>query len=378
MTFRFIHTADWQIGKPFARFPSGLAGELAAARLAAIERIAAIARARGAAHVLVAGDVFDSENLAKVDLRRAFERLTEHPDITWLLLPGNHDPARIGGLWDRVNAIGLPPNITALSAPAPLDIARDITVLPAPLTTKSPGRDPTAWMDGAATADGVARIGLAHGSVQGFGSMGESAVEIAPDRVARAGLAYLALGDWHGTHSVSRHTWYAGTPEPDRFADNAPGHVLAVTLEGTRLVSVEPVASATFTWMRHEAALATARDLAQIERAIEERATPLRTMLVRLAVSGSLSLTDRAELDAWQERWSAKLSHLEIDARDLAARPDKSDFETLAASPGLADAARELDRLVAQSPAAEQRALAATALMRLHGFAAEAAREGDA
>jgi len=43
MTFTFIHTADWQLGKPFANFPSDLAGELAAARFSAIGRIAAIA-----------------------------------------------------------------------------------------------------------------------------------------------------------------------------------------------------------------------------------------------------------------------------------------------------------------------------------------------
>ena len=111
MTFRFIHTADWQLGKSFARFPSGLAGELAAARLAAIERIAAIARTRGAAHVLAAGDVFDSESLSKIDLRRALERLAEQRDVAWLLLPGNHDPARRDGIWDRSMRDRLPGNV---------------------------------------------------------------------------------------------------------------------------------------------------------------------------------------------------------------------------------------------------------------------------
>lgn len=92
MTFRFIHTADWQLGKPFANFPSDLAGELSAARYGAIARIAAIAQQRGAAHVLVAGDVFDAEDLTNTQLRRGLERMAEHAALTWVLLPGNHDP----------------------------------------------------------------------------------------------------------------------------------------------------------------------------------------------------------------------------------------------------------------------------------------------
>jgi len=109
MTFTFIHTADWQLGKPFANFPSDLAGELAAA--AAIGRIAAIAEKRGARHVLVAGDIFDAEDLSTNVLRRAMELMAVHASITWVLLPGNHDPARHGGVWDRVQRFGAPGNV---------------------------------------------------------------------------------------------------------------------------------------------------------------------------------------------------------------------------------------------------------------------------
>ena len=49
MTFRFIHSSDWHIAKPFRRFEPALAGELAAARLGIIARIANIAREPGRA-----------------------------------------------------------------------------------------------------------------------------------------------------------------------------------------------------------------------------------------------------------------------------------------------------------------------------------------
>ena len=134
--------------------PAGLAGELAAARLDSIGRIAAIARQKGAAHVLVAGDVFDGEGLETVAVRRALERMAAESAIQWLLLPGNHDTARAGGLWERMARIGMPHNVVALAKPEPYVLNRDAIILPAPLTSKNPGSDPTGWMDQAATPQG--------------------------------------------------------------------------------------------------------------------------------------------------------------------------------------------------------------------------------
>jgi hypothetical protein len=72
-------------------------------------------------------------------------------------------------------------------------------LLPAVLTRRHAGADPTGPMDSAATPDGAIRIGLAHGSVTSFGTDAASTHNlIAFDRPERAGLGYLALGDWHG------------------------------------------------------------------------------------------------------------------------------------------------------------------------------------
>jgi len=55
---RFIHTADWQLGKPFSRVsdPDQQAA-LRSQRLETINRIAAVARDRQASFIVVAGDV---------------------------------------------------------------------------------------------------------------------------------------------------------------------------------------------------------------------------------------------------------------------------------------------------------------------------------
>ena len=56
---RFIHTADWQIGKVFRFLDDATVGVLQEARLEAISRIGRLALEHGAPTVLVAGDIYD-------------------------------------------------------------------------------------------------------------------------------------------------------------------------------------------------------------------------------------------------------------------------------------------------------------------------------
>lgn len=373
MTFRFIHSSDWHIAKPFRRFEPALAGELAAARLGIIARLAKVARDRGARHILVAGDVFDSELIATSEIRRALAHLAEERDLNWLLLPGNHDPLRLSGVWEQIARIGLPSNVVVLDKAAPYALGSEAVLLPAPLTSKDPGRDVTEWMDAAATATGVARLGLAHGSVRGFGSDDDAALRLVPDRAKRAGLAYLALGDWHGVARVAEDTWYSGTPEPDQYPDNEPGFALSVTVDGSRLVSVEKIRTAEFTWLRLDRPLHAVADLGTIERDIRDGAGALGKTLVRLAIAGHLSLTDRAALDVWREDWGARVRRLEIDDKALTVTSGATDFESLGLAGTLLEGARHL-AAINSDPSNPERDVAATALLRLAGFAAEGRR----
>jgi len=374
MTFRFIHTSDWHIAKPFRRFEPALAGELAAARLGIVARIADIARRQGAQHVVVAGDIFDSELIATIDIRRALARLAEQSDLTWLLMPGNHDPARISGVWDQVVRIGAPANVVVLDKAVPHALGREAVLLPSPLTSKDPGRDITDWMDIAVTPPGVARIGLAHGSVRGFGSDDTAALRLAPDRAKRAGLSYLALGDWHGVESVAQNTWYSGTPEPDQYPDNEPGYVLSVVLEEAKLATVEKLRSSEFTWVGMDRAIHSVADLATVERDLEASALSLGKTLVHLRLRGHLSLTERAALQSWREVWGARLRFLDLDDKALAVNPEAADFEALGLTGQLLEAARQLAAIGSDADSPQQ-AHAATALLRLAGFAAEARHE---
>ena len=87
--FRFIHTADLHLGKPFGNHVE--ADRLRVARRNIITRLVRAARENSVSHVLVAGDLFETPNPGAQTWRHAVEEMAEADGVTWWLLPGNHD-----------------------------------------------------------------------------------------------------------------------------------------------------------------------------------------------------------------------------------------------------------------------------------------------
>jgi DNA repair exonuclease SbcCD nuclease subunit len=364
MTFTFVHTADWQIGKPFGALPPEKVALLKDARLTAISRIAEIARREGAGHVLVAGDVYESRDVPDRDLTQSLERMRRERDLTWHLLPGNHDPAQPGGVWERLSRKGVPANVRFHLAPTPVAIAPNVALLPAPLTARSSASDPTAWMEDIATPEAY-RIGIAHGSVQGFGGDGEAAVPISPMRAQSARLDYLALGDWHGLTRISPRVWYSGTPEPDRYPDNEPGFVLVVRLQAP---GADPVvtrhATAQYTWTRRTFELTSQASLDRLEQDLLAECPSPERVLLALTLNGSPSLGVWSEAEVRLGGLAERLFHLEVDSSRLEVLAEAMDLDEL----GTGDLRRaaELLSAMAKDAAHPQQACASLALRKLH------------
>ncbi len=377
MAFAFVHSADFQIGKPFRSFEERLAGRLEAARIDAIEVLSAAARNAGASHILVAGDIYDSEALPLRTLRQPLVRMARDKDLTWVLLPGNHDPHRPGGIWQRIAHVGLPDNVIAALNDEPIMLSREVVLLPAPVLARALTNDPTASMDNAATADGVIRIGLAHGSVQGFGSEETSSITVDPDRWRKAGLAYLALGDWHGMTKINERTWYSGTPEPDRFPDNAPGHALIVRVpDGGGLPDVSPERTAQFVWAKASENLNSLDGLEPLSRKLLALCEEPSRLLLKLSVTGSMTAEGFAHLDGWVADLDARLAYLGLDSSGVMLSGNLDDSEVLGASGEIAAAARSLQAIASNSED-ERASTAAMAVRRLVSLT-QAARDAQA
>jgi hypothetical protein len=338
---RFLHTADWQIGRMPSQFDPDDASALSDARFAAVERLARLAQAQRVEAVLVAGDVFDSQTVSAKTIRRLFNAMAAYGG-PWLLLPGNHDAALGESVWTRARRDGVvPPNVTPCLLAEPVEIADRMVVLPAPLTQRHSFGDLTAWFDAAATRPGLPRIGLAHGAVQGILADDiDSANPIAPDRATVARLDYLALGDWHGTKRIDDRTWYAGTPESDRFKDNGAGNALIVAIEAPGATPrIETHRIGSFTWRTLAPALSIASDVDAVLAALADLG---RGDVVEFRPTGSCTLADRKRLGGGIDAARARIRALAFDDTGLRVAPTDDDIAALRADGYVGDVLHEL------------------------------------
>lgn len=376
--FRFLHSSDLHLGKPFGRHAEDVRGRLRQARHDVLARLAAAARDAGARHVLLAGDTFDQETPAPAITRQALNAMAQADDITWVLMPGNHDSLAANELWQTIARDKADNVVLALNG-APMDLG-GAHLLPAPCTTRNPGRDLTHDM-AAATPEGAIRIGLGHGGIQDFKSLGSVAADgpsgtIAPDRAGLAGLDYLGLGDWHGQLKVGGNTWYSGTPEADSFKHTGIGSALTVSIaEAGAAPLVTPVQTGAFHWQQLSLDITPQEDCAALVRAALPPLAQRRDTLVQVTAEGRIGVRQMQALTTALARVTPDFLSLSDDLTALRLAHDSADLEAIDPSGGaLRQTAEALSALGQDGDlSAQDRRIAATALSQLFSFAAEEA-----
>lgn len=306
---RLIHTADWQIGKPYGKVADPRKRYLLQEeRLRAIGRIAAVVRQRQARLVVVAGDLFDSPTVAPTAVLEVLEAIGAM-EVPVVVIPGNHDHGAPGTVWHREEfqreRARRAPNLQPLLQREPWQNA-ELVVLPCPLLRQADSADPTAWiasLDWSSLPADRPRLVLAHGGIQGFAARDYDA-----DGEARGGahnqldlarlpdqeIDYIALGDWHNLKAVSAKAWYPGTPEPDRFDQgdaNQRGQVLQVELERGAPPVVEAIPTGRLGWHQRSVRFQSDDDLERLEVELQRLiGGRVSQDLLQLEVSGQLSL----------------------------------------------------------------------------------------
>ena len=386
----FLHSADWQIGKPYARVQDpDKRARLRQARIDVISRIGALIPTCKAQFLLVAGDLFDSPTPSNSDVSAVCQAIGKL-QIPVLVIPGNHDHGAPGSVWHSPFFLAeqqrRAANLQVLLDHQPVELEQAV-VLPCPLLRRSDSSDPTGWvrqLNWEELPAGKARILLAHGSVHGFAAADLDADDDNPssanNRLQLDGgllepLDYIALGDWHGLKQVNPCSWYSGTPEPDRFPrsnDYQGGQVLAVSVERGGNASVVAHPTAALHWQQVQAALRGPEDLEQLERRLEPllAAEPGQQLLL-LEQSGSLNLEAHQRYEQLLERLEAQLLRLKRRGR-IDQSPDPSELEQLtqrAEDPLIARVAAGLQAELEHPAAADdpgQRRLLQLALAELH------------
>ena len=393
---RFLHTADWQIGKPYLSVEDDQKRfRLQQERLQVISRIGEIVQRQAARFVLVAGDLFDSPTVPTAAVMEVMEAIGSL-EVPVLVIPGNHDHGATGSLWYRDDLRRQQrqraPNLRVLLERQPLELDA-VLLLPCPLLRRSDSHDPSAWiraLDWSSLPRHKPRIVLAHGGVRGFSGRD---YEAEPDSAAGGGnrldleqlpeaeIDYIALGDWHNLRQVSPRAWYSGTPEPDRFDQgvaNQRGQVLLVEASRGGLPEVTIAATGRLGW--HNLAFHFSQDddldrfTAQLDTLLDGR---VARDLLRLEVSGSLSLAGHRRYDALLDDLRTQLLRLRLKGQCQPA-PEAAELQALTERPGdplIAVVARQLRQRLdqqaaagAETAAAEAAAITRAALCQLYAL----------
>lgn len=371
---RIVHTADWQLGKPFGRFPEDVRAALAESRLDVIDTIGALALARKAGHVLVAGDVFDNLDPGDRILVQALSRMGK-VGVQWWLMPGNHDHARADGLWSRVR-IKASVNINVVDTARAIELEDGAWLLPAPLEHRRTRDDPTSYFSDMATPAGATRIGLAHGSIAEFGGSSEATNLIPPDRWRTARLDYLALGDWHGHLLVNERTAYSGTPEVDRFGRDDLGSVIVADVAPGDPPRLERVETGRYRWLAEQWEIASVEDATRLLAAFRHDNDLARTLL-DLKLTGAASLADRVSiLGVLGNELAHEVRWLGVASDQLVPRPTVDDLANIDVQGTLAAVASVLQAQIDLGGPGS--ALAGAALERLYIEAVRARDEAAA
>lgn len=293
---RFLQTSDWQLGFS-PRQAGSLAGAFSKRRFAAVERLVELAERERVDLVMLVGDTFDSPDVDDEVVVRAVTLLDRLAPCPVYVLPGNHDPLGDGSVWNRASWKGVGDHVHLMAEAVELDGPDGIALYPCPVTQKVSRKDPTQWIPLRAPGDDRIRVGIAHGSL---GLVPHSVnFPIAADRRRRAGLDYLALGDWHGL-KIGDGSGYSGTIEATSFSETDTGCVLLVEIDPeSRAVDVDRGQVGDLMWLEVAGRISDESDVEDLEQRFGEhgRADSL-VLRVRLEVDSSLSETASARLAA--------------------------------------------------------------------------------
>ena len=297
MSLKIFHTSDLHIGMKFMHYPDDLRDSLIEARFKCLETMVKQANDHGCQLFVVAGDLFEKQNISKRDIIRVKSILTGFAGGTVCLLPGNHDYINDStDLWHTFEQ-DLPDNILILKEEKPYYLREkdhDITLYPAPCHAKHSVDNNLAWMSDITTSpDNGYRIGIAHGALEGISpDLSGQYYSMSLNELNFLPIHLWLLGHTHLPYPADEQTtatkcFNAGTPEPDGMDCRHRGTAWLIKVSDEQVIEARQLNTGIYRFIDNAETLT---DEASLQRVSEKYLTQeAGSVLLRLTLDGYVS-----------------------------------------------------------------------------------------
>ena len=225
---KIIHTSDLHLDSPLtSRLPAEKLRRRKRELLLGFERLISEARRIGASAIIIAGDLFDSENITEKSLNAVMDSVNRASDLHFYYVAGNHDARLFDGSREA------PSNFHTFENDAFVIYELGEGVCITGINKLSDSR--FAALDGALRSNEI-NICVLHGELRDKGYNEES---VGRSALVGHGIDYVALGHYHSYSSEqldSRLTAvYSGTPEGRGFDETGEKGYVLIEIAGGRL-----------------------------------------------------------------------------------------------------------------------------------------------
>lgn len=345
---RFLVTADWQLGMTAHFLPEEARNRYQQDRIDAVRRIMVLAEQQGADAIVVGGDVFDSNQLHRRVVARTFDALSQSSVPVWLV-PGNHDPLDASSIFTSSDfEQRCPSHVHVVDTLGPVEIAPGVDLVAAPWHTKFPDEDlVAAALDTVEPDRDRVRLLVGHGGLLDFNDDHPALVDKTNllDAVRDGVVDAAVLGDRHSFTEVGPGVWYPGTPEVTRSREDDPGKVLILDIDaGTHEVRASEHQVGVWKFAELRWNVDTDEDIDALERQLDTGYDNKTRTTIRLVLTGTVTIAQKARLDALIEEQSLTFALVRLWERhtDLAVVLGDDDFSHLGFSGFAEEALTEL------------------------------------